>query len=60
MYLIFLQKDRNFFQTVIFSNIINVFTVSFDQFNASLLNLCIISLSKNNFSLTLNFWTEVY
>ncbi len=41
MYFIFLDSQMNrqhLFEIEIFCNIINVFTVTFDQFNASLMN----------------------
>ncbi len=40
----------------IFCNVINVFTVAFDEFNVSLLNKTINFLKK----MTSNFWTVVY
>ncbi len=33
------SKEQNLFETEILCNIIDIFTVSFDQFNASLLNI---------------------
>jgi len=32
------KKEQHLFETDIFCNIINVFTITFDQFNASWLN----------------------
>ncbi len=46
------KKKQHSFEIVIFCNDINVFTVSFDQFNAFLLNKTIILKI-----LTPNFWT---
>ncbi len=42
----------------IFSNIINVFTDTFDQFNASLMKSSLLISSKIN--LTPNFWMLIY
>jgi len=36
------QKEQYLFKIEIFWNIINVFTVTFDQFNGSLLNNCFV------------------
>ncbi len=44
------SKEQHLFETEIFCNITNVFIVTFDQFNAFLLNKSI------NFLLTPNFW----
>ncbi len=47
------SKEQHLFEIEIFSNIINVFAVTFDQFNASLMNKSI------NFFRTPNFWAVV-
>ncbi len=47
------SKEQHLFEIEIFSNIINVFAVAFDQFNASLMNKSI------NFFCTPNFWAVV-
>ncbi len=41
------SKEQHLFETEIFCNIINVFTVIFDQFNASMLNKNINFFKKN-------------
>jgi len=41
-------------------DIINVFTVTFDSFNASLLNKSINFFQRNKILLTPNFWMVVY
>ncbi len=40
------SKEQHLFEIEIFCNIINVFTVTFDQFNTSLMNLSINFLKK--------------
>jgi len=35
------KKEQHLFETDIFCNIINVFTITFDQFNESLLKICL-------------------
>ncbi len=42
-----ISKEQHLFETEIFCNIINVFTVTFHQFNASLMNKS-IKKNKNN------------
>jgi len=58
------SKEQHLFEIESFCNIINAFTVSFDQFNASLLNKSIHffqkTKNKKTFLLTPNFWTVVY
>ncbi len=51
------SKDQYLFEIEIFCNIINVLTVKFDQFNASLLNKSINFLK--NILMTPNFWMVV-
>ncbi len=38
------SKEQHLFELKIFCNIINVFTITFDQFNASLLNQSVNSV----------------
>ncbi len=42
------RKSKNNFETEIFCNIINAFTVTFDEFNATLLNKSINLSQKEN------------
>ncbi len=49
------KKNSIFLKKKLFCNIINVFTVTFEQFNASLVNKMF-----NSFLLTLNSWIEAY
>ncbi len=49
-----ISSNEHLFEIEIFYNIINIFTVNFDQFNTSLLSKSI------NFLLTPNFWMIVY
>ncbi len=44
-----MSKDKHLFKMNIFCNIINIFTVTFDQFNTSLLN------KRNNFLQNIHF-----
>ncbi len=50
---------KNVFEVEIFCNIVNINTVTFDQFNASLLNKKIYYFSKK-ILLSPNFWIVVY
>ncbi len=54
-----ISKDQHCFVIRIFCNIIVVFNVTFDQFNASLLNKSNFSLAPGK-NLTANFWTVVH
>ncbi len=42
-----ISKEQHLFEIEILCNILNVFTVTFDQFNTSLLNKTIHFLKKN-------------
>ncbi len=53
------SKEQHLFEIEIFCNIINVFTATFDQFNASLLNKS-NNFLKKNFLLTQNFLSVIY
>ncbi len=50
-------KEQYLFEIYIFCDIINVFTVTFDQFNASLLNKNINFLKKWNY---IKIMTNIY
>ncbi len=52
-----LQKNRIYLNRY-FCNIINVFTVTFDQFHVS--ETTFLNNNNNTILLTLNFWTVVY
>jgi len=52
-------KERDLFEIEIFCNIIHIFTVTFDQFNASLLNKS-INFFKKKIILTSNVSTILY
>jgi len=54
------KKKKDLFRTEIFCNIINIFTVDFDQFNASLLNKSIIYFVLFFILTTPDFWMVVY
>lgn len=49
-------KEKHLFEMEMFCNIINAFTVTSDQFNASLLNKSIIFFLKNVVGTTLAMW----
>ncbi len=51
-------KEQHLFEIKLFCNIINVFTVTYDLFNESLLNKVLISFQKKD--PTPNFWKVVY
>ncbi len=54
------KKKQDLFEIEIFCNIANVFTVTFDNFNASLLNKIIYSKNKTKKLTNPQFWMVVY
>ncbi len=53
------SKEQHLFEIEISCNIINVLTVSFDQFNVSLMNKSVPFFKKKKWP-NPNFWTIVY
>ncbi len=55
------QKEQHLFETETFCDIIHVFTDTFDQFNARLINKSINCFQKHKtILLTQNFWIVMY
>ncbi len=50
------SKEKHLFEIEIFCHIINVFTVTLDQFDASLINKCVHFF----FFILINFWILAY